>query len=205
MYKTIERHRHLAVALPLAALILLAGCTTRQVQDSLAGATAQQLIAHGIDDMVRSLPDEDFEPYRGATVHLSSRFLEYPQIRDYADQRLGVELARRFDMQPTDDPDKADIRLRVFYTALGTDQTRRGVFLPLGYVPGLDADSQVNILTLEQFHGIAQMYYYIGPTGIERRGAVIEGRTRSDAVGLPVITIPVSDIDRGGYHPDENR
>lgn len=197
--------RHLAIVLALAALIFLTGCTARQVQDSLTGATAQQLIAHGIDDMMRSLPGEDFERYRGARVHLSSRFLQYPDIQAYADRRLAIELARRFDMQTTDHPADADIRLQVFYTALGTDQSQRGLFLPLGYVPGLDASSQVNIFTLEQFHGVAEMYYYLGPTGTEHRGAVITGRTRTDALGLPVITIPLSDIDRSGYRPEDRQ
>jgi hypothetical protein len=46
------------------------------------------------------------------------------------------------------------------------------------------------------------MYYFIGPTGTEQRGDVIQARTRSDAIGLPVITIPVSDIRRQGEGGD---
>lgn len=42
------------------------------------------------------------------------------------------------------------------------------------------------------------MYYFVGETGTETRGRVIQARTRSDALGLPVITIPLNRISRDG-------
>lgn len=183
-------------------LAMLTACGTRQVQDSLAGATAQQLVTHSIDDLVQHLPDADFAPYAGKPVHLTTHFLHNPEIRYYADRRLGVELARRFDMQLVDDPDEAEVRIEVFYTALGTDQTNRGFVLPLGFVPGLDQNTQIDLLTLDQFHGVAEMYYFVGPAGHERRGEVLQARTRTDSIGLPIISIPVSSIDRRGEGGD---
>lgn len=184
------------------SLAMLAGCGTRQVQDGLTGATAQQLVTHSIDDLVQHLPESDFAPHAGKSVHLTTHFLQNPEVRYYADRRLGIELARRFDMQLVDDPDDADVSIEVFYTALGTDQTNRGLVLPLGFVPGLDQSTQIDLLTLDQFHGVAEMYYFVGPSGHERRGDVLQARTRTDAIGLPIITIPVSSIDRQGEGGD---
>lgn len=190
--------------LPLVVLcaLLLAACGTRQVQDSLVGATAQQLVTHSIDDLVQRLPADDFAPHAGKRVHISSHFVERAAVRTYADWRLGVELARRFDMQLVDDPDEADIRLEVFYTALGTDQSSKGFVLPIGFVPGLEESTRIDLITLHQFHGVAEMYYFLGPTGVEHRGDVLQARTRSDALGLPIITIPFDSIDRQGEGGD---
>src|SRR5699024_9994556 len=60
----------------LLCLGLLGACSTRQVQDSLVGATAQQLVTHSIDDLMRHLPAEDFAPHAGKQVHLSSHFVD---------------------------------------------------------------------------------------------------------------------------------
>ncbi|RFF28516.1 MULTISPECIES: hypothetical protein [unclassified Wenzhouxiangella] len=184
------------------ALVTLTACSTREVQDSLAGATAQQLLTHSIDDLVRALPADDFSPYAGRRVHVVSHFPEYTGVKQYADERLGVELTRRYDIDVVDDADKADIELQVFYTALGTDQDQKGFYIPIGFMPGVDESTQVNLVTLQQFHGVAEMYYFIGPTGTERRGAILQSRTRTDALGLPIITIPISSIDRAGEGAD---
>lgn len=178
------------------AVMVLVGCTSRQVQDSLVGSTAQRLVTYSIDDLVRELPAKDFSSYAGQRMYIDSQFVQHPEIRTYADQRLSLELAHRFDIQVVPDRMMADVVLNVFYTSLGTDQNHLGLFIPLGFVPGLEQSTRVNLITLEQFHGIAEMYYYIGPKGTEQRGDIIQARTRTDALGLPIITIPISTIDR---------
>jgi hypothetical protein len=114
----------------LAALCLLAvsACATRQAQDSLVGATAQRLVTHGIDDLADRLPEADFGSYRGQRLHLDSHFLQHPDIQRYADKRLATALQRRFDIIVVEDPAEAEVRLNVFYTALGTDQSQRGFY-----------------------------------------------------------------------------
>lgn len=186
----------LRLTLLCMSLVVLTACSTRQVQDSLAGATAQQLMTHSIDDLAQSLPEEDFSRHTGKRVHLTSHFVEYTGLQSYADQRLAVELARRFDMQVVDNPLVAEVRLQVFYTALGTDHSRKGLVLPLGFVPGVDESIQIDLIALDQFHGVAEMYYFLGPSGHEHRSDVLQARTRTDAIGLPIITIPISNIDR---------
>ena len=175
-------------------LVLLAGCGSRQLQDSLVGSTAQRLVTFSIDDLVRQLPDEDFTAHTGQRMYLESHFIQYPEIRAYADERLSVELANRFDIEVVSRYETADATLKVFYTSLGTDQGFQGFSVPLGFVPGMTETARVNLITLEQFHGVAEMYYYVGETGSERRGDVIQARTRTDAIGLPIITIPISTI-----------
>jgi hypothetical protein len=184
------------------AFAALTACTTRQVQDSLVGATAQQLVTHSIDDLVGRLPESDFAPHAGKRVHVASHFVEDLEVHRYAQRRLAVELARRFDMQVVEDTGMADIHLEVFYTALGTDQSSKGFSLPVGLVPGLDESTRIDLVTLDQFHGVAEMYYFLGTPGEARRGEVLQARTRSDAIGLPIIKIPISSIDRQGEGGD---
>lgn len=192
----------LRLTLIFSCLVILTACSSRQVQDSLVGASAQQLVTHSIDDLMQHLPAKDFAPHSGKRVHLSSHFVSQADIQRYADWRLAVELARRFDMQMVDEPDEADIRLEVFYTALGTDQGSKGLVIPLGFVPGLSETARINLITLDQFHGVAEMFYFLGPSGTEQRGDVLQARTRNDAIGLPIITIPINSVNRKGEGGD---
>lgn len=178
------------------ALLLLTGCAARQVQDSLSGSTAQQLLTYSIDDLAAALPEQDFDAWAGKKMQLESSFLANDDARAYADRRLALELARRFDIDIVSDAESADAVLNVFYTSLGTNRDTKGFFLPLGFVPGLEADMRVNLLTLEQFQGVSELYYFVGETGTETRGRVLRARTHSDALGLPIITIPINNIDR---------
>lgn len=176
---------------------LLAGCSARQVQDNLAGATAQRLVTYAIDELVSQIPEQDFAAFRGQTLVLESHFITGDEIRSYADQRLARELNERFGIQVIVGRTVmiTPHRLSVFYTALGTDTGLLGFYLPLGFVPGVDETTRINLITLEQFHGVAEMYYYIESDGQTTRGARLLGRTRTDALGLPIITIPISSLD----------
>lgn len=184
-----------AVALALV-LFLLSGCAARQAEDSLAGSTAQKLVSYGIDDLVRSLPSADFDPWSGKRVVVRTHFVASEDIRRYADERLALELERRFGIDVAFDSDGVDGILNVFYTSLGTNRDTKGFFLPLGFIPGMAPDARINLLTLEQFQGVAEMYYFVGETGIETRGQVLQARTHSDSIGLPIITVPINTIDR---------
>lgn len=186
----------LRVLVAITLLAVLAGCGSRQLQDSLTGSTAQRLVTYSIDDLVRELPEADFAEYAGQHLYLQSHFVKHAELQAYADHRLTVELANRFGIEVTDDGAQADVRLTVFYTSLGTDQGFHGFYVPLGFIPGMSETARVNLVTLEQFHGVAEMYYYIGKNGYEKRGQVIQARTRTDALGLPIITLPISTIDR---------
>lgn len=175
----------------LATLLvtLLTACGTRQVQDSLEGSTAQRLVSYAIDDLAESLPAEDFAELSGQRLRIESHFVGDDDLRVYADERLEMELETRFDILAVTEP-PADRVLNVFYTSLGTDRDQRGFYLPLGFIPGVDQSAEVDLLTLEQFHGVAEMYYYLG----EERGEELDARIRTDSLGLPIITIPLNTL-----------
>lgn len=61
-------------------------------------------------------------------------------------------------------------------------------------MPGIDEGTRINLITLEQFHGVAELYYFVGPSGSQRRGEILQARKRTDALGLPIITIPISTL-----------
>jgi len=184
-------------AAPFGLLLLillvmgLTGCGSRQVQDSLVGSTAQRLVSYAIDDLARALPESDFAGLAGQTLWIESHFVANSDLRHYADRRLAMELASRFDIEVVEDRLLAEHVLTVFYTSLGTDEDFRGFYLPLGFVPGLDAATRINLITLEKFHGVAEMYYYLGR---DQRGDLLQSRQRTDALGLPIITIPLSTL-----------
>lgn len=175
----------------LLTLVLLAGCGSRQAQDSLVGSTAQRLVSYAIDDVAAALPAADFSELSGQRLRIDSHFLGENRLRYYADRRLALELESRFGIEVVSGGGPVDHVLTVFYTSLATDQGHRGFFLPLGFVPGLDEATRLNLVTLEQFHGVAELYYYLDH---ERADDVLRARRRTDALGLPIITIPLSTL-----------
>ena len=179
-----------ATILSLVALALLTACGARQVQDSLTGSTAQRLVSYAIDDLAEALPEEDFAGLAGQRILIDSHFVGDAALRRYADDRLAMELVSRFDIRVVDDA-SADRVLNVFYTSLGTDRDRRGFYIPLGYLPGLDETTEIDLLTLQQFHGVAEMYYFLGTDRVE---APLQARIRTDSLGLPIITIPLNTL-----------
>lgn len=124
------------LALALTALIVT-GCGSRQVQDSLVGSTAQRLVSYAIDDLARALPDEDFAPLSGQRLRIVSHGLADRALSDYADQRIAAELGQRFGIRMVSGLEEADQVLQIFYTSLGTDQGHLGFFIPLALCPGL--------------------------------------------------------------------
>lgn len=219
--------RPLAVlGVSVCALAIMTGCSSRQVQDSLTGSTAQRLVSYAVDDLAKALPERDFAPLRGERVVIDSSFVGDPRLRDYADRRLSAELRTRFDIEvvaadpvaaddaaiddgTADDVTADDVTadgvtaddltvdppaehvLQIFYTSLGTDRDERGFYVPLGFVPGVEETTKIDLLTLEQFHGVAELYYYLDN---ERIDDPLRARIRTDALGLPIITIPLSTL-----------
>lgn len=53
------------------------------------------------------------------------------------------------------------------------------------------AETTINLVTLDQFHGVAEIYYDSGQHGHEQRSELRQGRVRTDALGLLIITIPI--------------
>jgi len=183
----------------LATLVfcfVLSACSTRDIQHELSGSTAQRLVAHSIDDLITKLVDPHLDTLQGQKVFINSYFLAEHPLKSYADKRLSIELKNRFGADVVATQAESDQVMTVFYTSLATDFDNFGISIPFGYIPGVDDSTTLNILTLEKFHGISEMYYYVGPTGTENRSKVLQAKVRTDALGLPFITIPLSNIDR---------
>lgn len=181
----------------LLVVLLMTGCATRQVQDSLGGSTAQRLVTHSIDELMDALPAEDFEPLRNHSLWLDSNFIEDGPLKQYADQRLQLALEQRFGISFAKSKNQSDARLTVFYTSLGTDQDLAGFYLPIGVIPGFQEQTQINLITLQKFHGIAELFYFIESEGLVERGTTLQRRIKTDALGLPIITIPLSGLPDG--------
>ena len=176
--------------------LVLTACSTRDLQGTLGGSTAQRLVTHSIDGLVRSIEDEKLDALEGKNVYINSYFLSDSPLKAYADKRLAIELESRFGINVVATQEESEQVMTAFYTSLGTDLDNFGIAIPFGYVPGVAENTQLNIITLEKFHGIAEMYYYIGETGSENRSQVLQAKVKTDALGLPFITIPLSNIDR---------
>lgn len=180
----------------LLATSMTIACSTRDVQNEFNGSTSQRLISHSIDDLISKLDDPNLDNLKDKKVYLNSYFIDNNQFKDYADHRLSLELRSRFGASIVASQAESDQVMTVFYTSLATDFDNFGISIPFGYVPGVDDSARLNILTLEKFHGVSEMYYYLGPTGTENRSKVIQAKVKTDALGLPFITIPLSNIDR---------
>jgi hypothetical protein len=174
----------------------LSACSTRDIQHELSGSTAQRLIAHSIDDLVSKLDTPELTELKDQKLFINSYFLEDHPLKHYADQRLAIEMQSRFGAKVVASQTESDQVMTVFYTSMATDFDNFGISIPFGYIPGVDDSTTLNILTLEKFHGISEMYYYLGPTGTENRSKVIQAVVKTNALGLPFITIPLSNLDR---------
>lgn len=184
------------LAIIILANFILTGCSTRDIHSELSGSSSQRLVTHSIDDLMSALSDETFKSLSGKKLFIRSYFLSESPLKNYADQRMATELGARFGAIMVDSQAAADNVMTVFYTSLGTDLDNFGITIPVGYVPGFDDSTYLNIITLEKFHGVSEMYYYVGPTGTENRSKVLQARVKTDALGLPFITIPLSNLDR---------
>jgi len=180
----------------LISCVLTSGCSTRDLQGSLNGSTPQRLVTHSIDDLITGLKDSNLDALAGKKVFINSYFLSDSKLKHYADQRLAIEISGRFGAEIAASQAESEQVMTVFYTSLGTDMDNFGISIPFGYIPGVDDSTYLNIITLEKFHGISEMYYYIGATGTENRSKVLQAKVKTDALGLPFITIPLSNIDR---------
>lgn len=187
---------HFRITALICALLSISACSTRDVQSELNGSTSQRLISHSIDDLISQLDDPFLEELENKKVFINSYFVENSPFKHYADQRLAIELRTKFGATIVETQAESEQVMTVFYTSLATDVDSFGITIPFGYIPGVDESTKLNIITLEKFHGISELYYYVGPTGTENRSKVIHAKVKTDALGLPFITIPLSSVDR---------
>ena len=185
-------------------LIVLAGCSTRGLNDRYASVTEQRLVTQSLDQLIRQLPQTDFEPLRQQPVYLQAYFIE-PQLvesgkqaslLDFAQQRLKLELREKYSSRLVADPEAANFELHFFFNAIGTDQDGLGISSPQLFLPGVGI-SQIDFITLEMFHGVCEGYYYIVDRQLDQtsRSELQKARVRTDRLNLPFIAIPLNTLD----------
>jgi hypothetical protein len=178
-------------------LFLLTACTARQPLDDFAGATQQRLVAYSIDESIGKLPQADFDKIADTPVHLECRHLGEEAVGAYACRRFALELIDDYHCEIVETPRQASFQVVVFFTGLGTERDKAGFKTPDLVLPGVGGISSIDILTVDMFHGVAELQYYI----LDRTGAVvakserIKSVVRTDALAFPIITIPLSGLE----------
>jgi hypothetical protein len=176
---------------------LLSACASHGLNDKYRGATEQRLVTHSVDRLVQRLPEKDFSSLAGVPVHLTCHFLENADLNAFVRARLALELRQKYGVLLVQAPEQADIRLHFFFNAIGTDQDTVGFKTPEFIVPGTAAMVSIDIITLERFHGVSELYYYIEDAGrgTIHRGEKVKQVVRSDRLSLPLISIPLSNFE----------
>lgn len=182
----------------ITVALFISGCSTRQVVSELDGSTAQRLVTHSIDHLMQKIPAEDFPSCSNKKVYVEPHFITASPVLDYATERFKMELGQSFDCRIVETRQAADYRVSLFFTSLGTEFDILGLSIPFLVIPGVSGAADINILAVEMFHGISEMYYYIR----DAEGRVLLRRektrasVRTDTFALPFLTIPVNTMDR---------
>lgn len=183
-------------AMLILSVMLLAACSSRQVMDQYHGSTAQRLTSHSVNDMIAGIPENDFSRLQNKPVYLACYFLNDIEPLAYAEKRLELELMDKYQCRLVKEPRDAEMRVYVFFTSLGTDTDKFGLQTPELAIPGMGLSS-IDVLSLEMFHGITELYYYIvdGKDQIVAKSDMVKTVVRNDSLALPMITIPVNTVD----------
>ena len=187
----------------LFCLVLLAGCSTRGLNDRYASVTEQRLVTQSLDKLISALPETDFLPLQEKTVYLQTYFIEpaaaegkRSSLLEFAHQRLQLELIEKYACRLTEQPAAADYQLHFFFNAIGTDQDSLGITTPQLFLPGVGI-SQIDFIAVKMFHGVSEGYYYIIVRQQTKtvRGSLQKARVRTDRLNFPFISIPLNTLD----------
>lgn len=183
--------------LTVFALCCCLSCSTRQVVDEFNGSTAQRLTTYSVDAVMEKLPDDHFSVVAGKRVHLECAFLDESPAIDYARQRLKMELIERYHCSFVETPETAEILLRFFFNSIGTDVDYAGFRTPEFAFPGMPGIPGIDLLTFDMFHGVAECHYYIldADQTVLTRGDRIKSVVRTDKIGLPIVSIPINNLE----------
>ena len=175
---------------------ILSGCSARHIEDQYLGSTAQRLISHSLDSLIKDLPDTALPRLKNKTVFLQSLFITETQLSKYAHERLAMELTERFKATVVDKAENVDYEIKVFFTSIGTDRDRVGFTLPLPYTPSDNAPADIPLLAIDMYHGISEMYFYITDhsTGEVSKSAFYKATTKTDKIATPIISFPINNL-----------
>lgn len=183
-------------AVIVIAVLVLAGCSTRQVSPTLEGSTAQRLVTLSINKFIQSLAQQpEIKSLEGKDIHLGVHFLKDHQLLDYATQLLAAELQIIHSIKIVSAEEPAEFDVDVFFNSIGTDSDDFGLSIPtLGVVT--TADGTIDILALDMFHGITEGYAIVkADTGSITKTERVLARIRRDNVSTPFLNFPLNQVD----------
>ena len=192
------RHRRRTGFLVAALLssLAVAGCSTREVVDPLAGSTAQRLVTYSLDQFIDELMAQpEIAEMQGETVRLGVHFLSEHPLMEYATRLIGAQMRLTHDMTVATPDESPGLELDVFFNSIGTDNDDFGLSVPtFGF--GGSADS-VNLLALDMYHGITEGYAIVtsADSGSIQKTDRVLARIRRDNVSTPVIDFPLNQLE----------
>lgn len=195
-----SRKRHKILIRPvflLLAVCLSAGCSTRQLSDTVNGSTAQRLVTYSLEKFVQNLASQkELNVLKGRKVLLTVNFVDDHSLLDYATQLLRYKLESRYEVEFTDNVELAQYEMNVFFNSIGTDHDSFGLSLP-GLGLSTSADSRISILSIDMFHGITEGFAVLKNTesAVSDRTRRILARVRADNVTTPIIEFPITQLD----------
>lgn len=178
------------------ALCSIAGCSTRQLNESVSGSTAQRLVTYSLEKFIREITNQtELTPIKQKTVNLNVHFLADHVLLDYATRLLAYHLENRYQIELSDHT-AADFELNVFFNSMGTDYDSYGLSLP-GFGLAATPDSRINILSIDMFHGVTEGFAIIknNRSGTTDRTQRLLARVRADNVATPILDFPVNQLD----------
>lgn len=190
------------VSLPRLLVIVLmiftlTGCSTRQLNESISGSTAQRLVTYSLEKFIRDLMNQtELSPLRDKRVKLNVHFVEGHTLLDYATRLLSYQLQLKYRAELTE-RQPADYDVSIFFNSLATDYDSYGLSLP-GFGLTATPDSRINILSIDMFHGVTEGYAVIrnNATSTTDRTQRLLARVRADNVATPILDFPVNQLDR---------
>lgn len=193
-FKHQRLHGFLVVA--LLSAIVISGCSTRQVVDPLAGATAQRLVTYSLSQFIEELMTEPaIAEMRGESVGLGVYFLSEHPLLEYATRLITAQMQLTNNIKVAAPDESPTLRLDVYFNSIGTDNDNFGLSVPtLGF--GGTADS-IDILALDMYHGITEGYAIVTSAdsgGIQKTGRVL-ARIRQDKISTPVIDFSLNQLE----------
>lgn len=186
-----------AVFIVVVVSMVLVGCSTRQVVDSLEGSTEQRLVTHSINRVISELPAQPLSKLEGKKLFMDSHFIKTHPFLDYASARFRAEIDHRHNVMWVTSKGDADYYLDVFFTSLGTNQDSFGLSIPLPIQNEGGGVASIEVLSLQMFHGISELYFYL--TDLNEHSVDYVGKrkaqVRTDTLATPIISFPISTLD----------
>ena len=187
---------HLPRILTLCSILFLAGCSvSTQVTNTQRSTIEQRLLVRSLE---RSLAALDTQRFKGKTVAVE--FYGLTSDKDFAKEFVTAWLQGQ-QVRIATDPQKTQLRLKIFASALGVDQGQEFLGIPSLTAPlvGVGVPELALFKSVTRSgHAAIQIYTLDGGTGefIDKSPAVIGKADFDDYTNLIFVHFTRSDLDK---------